>query len=101
MSRDSKRKAPTAKKSPWWKKSKDKKEDKIQEKKMPPPLSPPPHVTTTPQIAPTHFDERSVGASPASVKKVVHSIPPPPRLPEDIFESGFSSLDSDMFKNFK
>ncbi|KAI5778911.1 hypothetical protein EDC01DRAFT_622108 [Geopyxis carbonaria] len=31
----------------------------------------------------------------------VQSIPPPPRLPDDMFGSNLSSLDGDMFKNLK
>lgn len=103
MSRDSKRKTSgSGKKTSWWKKSKDKKEDKIQDRSMPPPLSPPPHVIAAPQTTPAHPDERSPETSPhAPARKTVQSIAPPPRLPDDLFGSGFSSLDSDMFKNFK
>lgn len=105
MSRDSRRKTSgSGKKTSWWKKSKDKKEDKIQDRSMsmPPPPSPPPHVVAAPQVAPVHLDERSPSTSPhAATRKTVQSIAPPPRLPDDLFGSGFSSLDSDMFKNFK
>ena len=31
----------------------------------------------------------------------VQAIPPPPRLPDDMFGSSMSSMDGDMFKNFK
>lgn len=103
MSRDSKRKTSgSTKKTSWWKKSKDKKEDKIQDRSMPPP---PPHVVAAAaRPVSTHLDERSPETSPhapPAARKTVQSIAPPPRLPDDLFGSGFSSLDSDMFKNFK
>ncbi|KAI5852944.1 hypothetical protein DFP73DRAFT_469547 [Morchella snyderi] len=89
MSRDSKRKVSGGKKGSWWKKSK--KEDKTQNLPRLPPVAAPAHTESSPSSSPTNLTRT----------KTVQSIAPPPRLPDDLFDSGFSSLDSDMFKNFK
>ncbi|CUS11699.1 unnamed protein product [Tuber aestivum] len=86
MSRDSKRKTSggsVKSKTSWWKKS------KIQPAPFPvQEVRPPSNIDTLPLRHPAG-------------KPIVRSIAPPPKLPDDLFGSGFSSLDSDMFKNFK
>ncbi|RPA97872.1 hypothetical protein L873DRAFT_1828877 [Choiromyces venosus 120613-1] len=88
MSRDSKRKTSGGSiksKTSWWKKSKTQSAPSpVQE--VPPSLS---NINGSSSI---HHPAR---------KQTVQSIAPPPKLPDDLFGSGFSSLDSDMFKNFK
>lgn len=88
MSRDSKRKTPSGSiksKTSWWKKSKTQPAPSpVQE--VPPPLS--------------NINAPSSLGQPVR-KQAVQSIAPPPKLPDDLFGSGFSSLDGDMFKNFK
>ena len=49
----------------------------------------------------TVIQENIENSNPVVAKgKTVQAIPPPPRLPEDIFSKNLSSLDDDMFKNF-
>lgn len=81
MSRDSKRKTTGSIKSrtSWWKKSK---------------------TQTVQEVSPSTRTTASASSLPQR-KQTVQSIAPPPKLPDDLFGNGFSSLDSDMFKNFK
>lgn len=101
MSRDSKRKVSGGKKGSWWKKSK--KEDKTQNLPRLPPVAAAAATMIAAQVAAPAHTESSPGSSPTNLTRTrtVQSIAPPPRLPDDLFDSGFSSLDSDMFKNFK
>lgn len=104
MSRDSKRKTSGGtKKGSWWKKSKDKKEDKNQNLPRLPPTAAAAATVVAAQVAPGDESYSTPASSPQTVArtKTVQSIAPPPRLPDDLFGNGFSSLDSDMFKNFK
>ncbi|KAL7276741.1 hypothetical protein RUND412_000278 [Rhizina undulata] len=57
-------------------------------------------------VAPVHENgsirEGDIVVAPVTKRKQsVQSVAPPPQLPDDMFGTGFGSLDSDMFKNFK
>jgi hypothetical protein len=68
------------KKSSWWKKSSSSSSKR--------------HSTAFP------LSSQGSSAQPKA-KATVQSIPPPPRLPDDMFGNSLSSMDNDMFKHFK
>ncbi|CAZ80119.1 unnamed protein product [Tuber melanosporum] len=87
MSRDSKRKTSSGSiksKTSWWKKPKTQ-----------------PAPSPVQEVPPPNNINASSSLHQPARKQTVQSIAPPPKLPDDLFGSGFSSLDSDMFKNFK
>jgi hypothetical protein len=76
------------KKSSWWKKSSSSKHASSKRHSIMPGAFVP--ATREPERK-AHHD----------VEKKYIAIPPPPRLPDDMFGQNLGSLDGDMFKNFK